>query len=295
MKIGLMLPGTADAAEIPTLAARAEELGFDFVGSGEHVLFGSPTSNAFVTLAAAAAATSRIRLLSAVTLLPLYPAALAAKMTATVERLSGGRFELGVGVGGENPAEFAACGVPVSARGRRTDAALATVRAYLAGEAVAVEGEPTHLDPLPTRPVPIWVGGRAEASMRRAGRAGDVWMPYLCSPDRVRRGLRVANDVAAEQGRPPVTGGLLAWSAIADTRAEARALAVGTLKRIYGQDMDRIVDACVPYGTPDEVLARFGEYAEAGAEQILFAPLCAEGGHAAAVEAVGGALRAREQ
>ena len=220
MKVGLMLPPTADPGEIPALAARAEELGFDLVAAGEHVLFGSPTGNAFVTLAAAAAATSRARLVSAVTLLPLYPAVLAAKMTATLDRVSGGRFELGVGVGGENPAEFAACGVPVSARGRRTDEALATVRAYLAGEAVTVEGEPTRLDPLPVGPVPIWVGGRSEASMRRAGRAGEVWMPYLCSPDRVRRGLRLAGDVAAEQGRPPVTGGLLAWSAVGPSRAD---------------------------------------------------------------------------
>jgi alkanesulfonate monooxygenase SsuD/methylene tetrahydromethanopterin reductase-like flavin-dependent oxidoreductase (luciferase family) len=286
-----MLP--ADAAEAPALAARAEALGFDFVGSGEHVLFGSPTSNAFVTLAAAAVATTRIRLLSAVTLLPLYPPALAAKMAVTLDRVSGGRFELGVGVGGENPAEFAACGVPVSARGRRTDAALDVVRAYLAGDAVPVEGEPTRLDPLPVGPVPVWVGGRTEASMRRAGRAGEVWMPYLCSPDRVRRGLRVANDVAAEHGRPAITGGLLAWSAVAGSRAEARSLAVGTLQRIYGQDMDRIVDACVPYGTADDVVARFAEYAEAGAEQILYGPLCEEGGYAAAIEEVGAALLTR--
>ncbi|MDL5159187.1 LLM class flavin-dependent oxidoreductase [Actinomycetospora termitidis] len=290
MRVGLMLPQTADAAGIPTLAARAEELGFDLVACGEHVLFGSPTSNAFVTLAAAAAATTRVRLVSAVTLLPLYPPVLAAKMAATLDRVSGGRFELGIGVGGENPVEFAASGVPVRERGRRTDAALDTLRAYLAGETVDVDGEPTRLDPLPTGSVPIWVGGRSEAAMRRAGRAGEVWMPYLCSPDRVARGLRLANDVAAEQGRPPVTGGLLAWSALAPSRAEARTLAVGTLERIYGQDMDRIVDACVPHGTARDVVARFGEYAQAGAERILFAPLCAEGGHAAAIEEVGAAL-----
>lgn len=285
-----MLPQTADAAEIPALAARAEQVGFDLVAAGEHVLFGSPTSNAFVTLAAAATATSRVQLVSAVTLLPLYPAVLAAKMTATLDRVSGGRFALGVGVGGENPAEFAACGIPVRERGRRTDAALDTVRAYLAGEPVDVDGEATRLDPLPVGAVPIWVGGRSEASMRRAGRAGEVWMPYLCSPDRVRHGLRLANDVAAERGRAPVAGGLLAWSAVAASRAEARTLAVGALERIYGQDMDRIVDACVPHGTADEVVARFAEYADAGAERILFAPLCAEGGHAAVIEEVGAAL-----
>lgn len=288
-----MLPPTADPAEVPALAARAEVLGFDLVASGEHVLFGSPTSNAFVTLAAAAVATSRVRLLSAVTLLPLYPAALAAKMAATLDRLSAGRFELGVGVGGENPAEFAACGVPVAARGRRTDEALGTVRAYLAGQDVVVDGAPTRLDPPPVGRVPVWIGGRSEASMRRAGRAGEVWMPYLCSPDRVARGLRLVGDVAAEHRRPPVAGGMLAWSAVGPTRAAARRLAVEGLRRIYGQDMDRLVDACVPHGTADDVLDRYGAYAEAGAEHILFAPLCVEGGHRAAVEELGAALASR--
>ncbi|MEJ2866210.1 LLM class flavin-dependent oxidoreductase [Actinomycetospora sp. OC33-EN08] len=267
MKLGLMLAGDAD--DVPEVARWAEDVGFDLVAAGEHVLFGSPTSNAFVSLAAAAAVTSRVRLLSAVTLLPLYPAALAAKMAVTLDRVSGGRFELGVGVGGENPAEFAAVGVPVSARGRRTDEALPTVRTYLHGGSVAGHA----MDPPPVRPVPIWIGGRSEAAMRRAGRAGDVWMPYLCSPDRVARGLRLVDDVAVEQGRGPVGGGLLAWSAVADSRAEARRLAVGKLQEIYGQDMDRIVDACVPYGTPDDVAARLREYADAGAEQVLYAPL----------------------
>ncbi|WP_433803109.1 LLM class flavin-dependent oxidoreductase [Actinomycetospora sp. CA-084318] len=267
MRLGLML--AADAGDVPEVARWAEDVGFDLVASGEHVLFGSPTSNAFVSLAAAAAVTSRVRLLSAVTLLPLYPAALAAKMAVSLDRVSHGRFELGVGVGGEFPAEFEAVGVPVSSRGRRTDEALPTVRSHLRGEAVAGHA----MDPPPVRPVPIWIGGRSEASMRRAGRAGDVWMPYLCSPDRVARGLRVVNDVAAEQGRGPVGGGLLAWSAVADTRVEARELAVGRLQEIYGQDMDRIVDACVPYGTPDDVAARLREYADAGAEQVLYAPL----------------------
>lgn len=194
-----MLPPIADQAEIPEVAARAEEQGFDLVACGEHVLFGSPTTNAFVALAAAAAATTRIGLLSAVTLLPLYPPALAAKMAATLDGVSRGRFELGVGVGGENPAEFAACGVPLRERGRRTDSGLDAVRAYLGGETVDVDGEPTVLDPVPARRPPIWVGGRSEAAMRRAGRAGDVWFPYLCSPDRVTRGLATAREAAAGQ------------------------------------------------------------------------------------------------
>jgi probable F420-dependent oxidoreductase len=274
VRLGLVLPPTA--ADVPATARRAEEQGFDLVASGEHVLFGSPTPNAFVTLAAAASVTSRLRLLSAVTLLPLYPAPLAAKMAATLDRVSGGRFELGVGVGGENPVEFAACGVPVHERGRRTDAALDVVVRLFAGEAIDVDGTPARLDPLPLqrpRP-PVWVGGRSEASMRRAGRAGDVWMPYLGSPDRVARGLRTAREEAERHGRDPaeVTGAYFAWTAIDPDPAVARRRALDVLRATYGQDMERIVDACVPHGTPEQVAARLAEYRDAGAESVVIAP-----------------------
>lgn len=267
-----MMPPTMEAAD----ARRAEEQGFDIVAAGEHVLFGSPTANAFVTLAAAASVTSRVRLLSAVTLLPLYPAPLAAKMATTLDRVSGGRFELGVGVGGENPVEFAACGVPLRERGRRTDEGLAVLGRLFAGEAIDVDGTPATLDPLPLqrpRP-PIWVGGRSEASMRRAGRTGDVWMPYLGSPDRVARGLRTAREEAERHGRDPaeVTGAYFAWSCVDPDPAVARRRALDALAATYGQDMERIVDACVPHGTPEQVAARLAEYRDAGAESVVVAP-----------------------
>ncbi len=276
-----MLPPAADPSTVPALAARAEEQGFDLLAGGEHVLFASPTPNAFVTLAAAAAVTTRIRLLSAVTLLPLYPAPLAAKMIATLDRLSGGRFELGIGVGGENPTEFAACGVPVRERGRRTDEALDVLVRLFAGEGIDVDGARAVLDPLPVqrpRP-PIWVGGRSEAAMRRAGRTGDVWMPYLCSSDRLARGLRTAREEADRHGRDPgaVTGAYFAWSAVDPDPTRARSVALETLMGVYGQDMERIADACIPHGDAARVAARLAEYRDAGAEHVVLAPACGAG------------------
>ena len=82
-------------------AKRAEELGFDLLGCGEHLFFHGPTPNAFAMLAAAAAATTRIGLVTSVALLPLYPAAMVAKLAAVIDNISQGRFELGVGAGGE--------------------------------------------------------------------------------------------------------------------------------------------------------------------------------------------------
>ena len=102
-------------------AARIEELGYDSVWTSEHIFFYFPTSDALTTLAAAAALTSRIRLGTAVLLLPRRPAALAAKEITPVDIISGVRPTLGIAVGGEYPKDFQAAVTPVKQRGPRTD------------------------------------------------------------------------------------------------------------------------------------------------------------------------------
>src|ERR1019366_2675228 len=208
MLLGLMIDPAADPAGTPAQARTAEQLGFDFVACGEHVFFHGPVSNAFVGLSAAAAVTDRGRLVSALTVLPLYPAALVAKMAASLDRLSGGRFTLGVGVGGEYPAEFAACGAPVQRRGAKADESLTVLRSLLGGQAVTLNGEFAQLDgltlqpPPVQQPLPIWVGGRAAAAQRRAGRFGDAWLPYMVTPQMLARGLESVRGFAASCGRP---------------------------------------------------------------------------------------------
>ena len=92
---------SSDQQAVAAEARAAEEAGYDGVAVGEHLFFHSPHPNGFIALAAAAGATSRIRLLSSLTVLPLYPAALAAKLATTLDQVSGGRFDMGVGVGGD--------------------------------------------------------------------------------------------------------------------------------------------------------------------------------------------------
>ena len=283
MRAGLMLPPDCELPSVVAFARDAEALGFDFLACGEHVFFHGPTANAFVALAAAAGGTRTIRLLSALTILPMYPAALAAKMIATLDGVSGGRFELGVGVGGEYPAEFEACGVPVAERGRRTDEALTVLTRLLAGEPVHFAGRHTtlagqRLDPASAqrpRP-PIWIGGRREASMRRAGRYGDGWLPYLMAPEQVASGLATARAAAADCGREPgsVRGGVFCWSAVSPDGNWARRTAADTVSATYQQDLRPRAGRYLLAGTPAEVTARLAEYAAAGAESVVFAPAC---------------------
>jgi probable F420-dependent oxidoreductase len=279
-----MLGSASGPAGVPAAARRAEELGFDLAGSGEHVFFHGPTSNAFVSLAAAAAVTERIRLVSTLTLLPLYPMVLAAKLASNLDQLSGGRFELGVGVGGEYPPEFAASGVPVAGRGRRADEALEVLIRLLSGETVTADGafgsvQDLRLDPPPVqRPhPPIWVGGRQPAAQRRAGRFGDVWMPYMVSPGSFGRSLAGVRGFAAEAGRPDgaVGGALFIWTSVGRDAARSRQEAVSFVSQLYAQDFEPLADRYLLHGDPDTVLARLAEYQAAGADTVIFSPACA--------------------
>lgn len=154
MKVGITVdnPDTVVAE-----ARRAEELGFDILGCGEHLFFHGPTPNSFAMLAAAAAVTSRIRLVSSIALLPLYPAVVVAKMASVIDCISDGRFELGVGAGGEYPAEFAAAGIDPGTRFRRLDEGLEVIRRLFEGGPVDFQGSyatlsGVALDPPPRQP-----------------------------------------------------------------------------------------------------------------------------------------------
>lgn len=271
-----------DQQAVADEARTAEEAGYDGVAAGEHIFFHGPHPNGFVALAAAAGATHRIRLLSALTVLPLYPAALAAKLATTLDQVSGGRFSLGVGVGGEFPPEFVAAGVDVAHRGARTDEALELLRALWKGDAVDFEGRFTRVPGLALTPgpvqlggPPIWLGGRRPAAIRRAGRFADVWMPYMYAPEQLASSLAEVRAVAEESGRraTDIAGAIFCWGGVADDPAVARREVVEGVGAVYQQDFDRVADRYLLHGDPDSVVARIREYEDAGAEALIFSPV----------------------
>lgn len=277
MRVGIVIMAVPQP-QVPATARWAEEAGFDYVASGEHLFFNVPTPNAFITLAAAAGATQRIRLLSTLTLLPLYPPALAAKLIASIDDVSGGRFDLGVGVGGEFPAEFDAVGVPVKERGRRTDESLGLITAFLRGDPVTGEGWWGRAENLKLRPAavqrphpPIWLGGRKEAAFRRAGRFANHWMPYLYTPEQMADSLAAVNRYAAEDGRTDrVEGAIFCWGAVDRDPAVARRAAVETVSTTYKQDFEPLASRYLVFGTPAQVVDRLREYRDAGAQTVVF-------------------------
>lgn len=277
MRVGIVLP--RDQRQVPIMARWAEDCGFDFVACGEHLFFHGGTANAFVVLAAAAGATERIRLLSTLTIVPVYPAVLAAKLVATLDQVSNGRFEFGVGIGGEYPPEFTAVGVPVNERGARTDEALELITRLLGGEPVDFAGRWTTVDGLALNPPaaqqprpPVWIGGRREGAFRRAGRFADVWMPYMYTPERLSESLESVRVYAVESGRQAcdVTGAIFCWGAVDRDPAVARREAIAAVNATYNQDFQPLADRYLLTGKPQQVIRRLAEYRGAGAETVIF-------------------------
>lgn len=279
IEFGMSITGLQDVAGN---ARRLEALGYDYVGCGEHVSFHGPTSNSFISLSVAAGATERIKLISAIVLLPLYPATLAAKLAATLDVVSKGRYHMGVGVGGEMPREFEACGVPLNERGARTSEALQVIRRLLSEDKVTFEGRfntlhDVSIAPPPCqRPLPVWVSGRKDAAMKRAARYGDGWMPYMYTPDMLADSISKIRAFAVETGRPAdaVQPAIFAFTCCHADREQAFAMAIARLSTQYAQDFSKIADRYVVMGNPEDCRRRIRQYVEAGARTIFLSSAC---------------------
>jgi len=192
-RLGVLVPRNVDPGRF---AEWAEQTGLDVVATGEHLHSKVFAHHALLALAAAAARTSRIRLLTSVTLFPAYSVVLLAKMLSYVDWLSGGRLEVGLGLGGEVPQDLQGAPASVARRGRYVDAALPVLTQLLAGEQVTASGEQFALEGVRVCPrsiqrphPPFWIAGRSRAAVQRAVANGAGWLPYLLTPAEISRRL----------------------------------------------------------------------------------------------------------
>jgi probable F420-dependent oxidoreductase len=247
-------PGT-DPGVLREWARTVEGLGFDLLMVSDHVAvtpdvaerYPEPFYEPFTTLSWLAGITTRLRLGTTVLVLPYRHPLLVARMTAGLNRLCGGRFVLGVGVGWAR-GEFDALGVPFTARGRLTDEYLGTLR-----EIWRTEAAPRYAGDPGTGAVPIWVGGHSQAAIRRAVRFGDSWHPLRLPMARMR-------SILADHPMPgfaPRIALRLTDTVVDDADRPA---GVGTVEQVLG-DLDQLrllgADTVVldPYhGDPEETL-----------------------------------------
>jgi probable F420-dependent oxidoreductase len=236
MRVGVTVPNVhetlAERTTIEAVGRMADDLGLDSVWCNDHLAIPGPRDGGaaepayaaaygeqrgqhiyepLIVLAYLAAVTRRVTLGTSVYLLPLRNPLLAARQAVSLDRLSEGRLVLGVGVGWLEH-EFAAVGVPYRERGRRTDEAIAVLKAMCGPGGAEFLPKPVQR-PHP----PLWIGGRSPAAVRRAARAGDAWHPSHLTVDELRRQIpelhaeceragRSADDVAVTTRRKLVRG-----------------------------------------------------------------------------------------
>ncbi len=268
MKFGICLPNygrTATFDGIRQVALLAEQRGYASVWTTDHVAVPQenldPYGNIFeslTTLAMVAMLTSRVQLGTSILVLPQRDPVLAAKQIATIDRASGGRMIVGLGVGW-NEIEYRHLNADFHTRGKRLDEDIRLLRTLWSEENVTFAGRWTRLDhaltyPLPAQGgrLPIWIGGNEEPSLKRAARFGDGWQTTGASPE------QMAHGIARIQALKPADK-QLAFSARLSIDINPN---TSPTYQYLGHPRYRLA------GTLDAIRARLEQYQQAGVEHI---------------------------
>jgi alkanesulfonate monooxygenase SsuD/methylene tetrahydromethanopterin reductase-like flavin-dependent oxidoreductase (luciferase family) len=269
--IGIGLPNTVPDTEGRALvdwARTAEEAGFSTLGTIGRIVF--PNYEELIALSAAAAVTSRIRLTTSVLLAPLYSnTALFAKQAASLDRLSGGRLVLGLGLGGRDD-DFIASGLSPEGRGRRLEEQLAMMKRIWSGEEFGTAG---GIGPEPARPggPEIILGGSTEATFRRVARFADGWIMGGGTPEMFAQAAAGVDKAWEEAGRPGRPRKLtIPYFALGpDPRAQADRY----LQYYYGWlgDIANMIAASAAVSA-EMVRSYAAAFEEAGCDEVIFIP-----------------------
>ena len=268
IQFGLNVPTAAGPSDDPVgLAVRADAAGFDFVSSNDHPCGTSPNFETWSLLTWIAAKTTRVSVATRVLGVPYRPPAMVAKMAESLDRLSGGRFILGLG-GGYSDDEFRAFGLRVPTPREKIEGleeAIEIARGLWSQSSFTYEGKHYRTDnadiaPKPDRAIPIWVGTFGPRALDLTGRLADGWIPTLsedATPERIPKMLGRIEKAAERSGRDP-----------------------GSIRRVFNLDVDlRAASGKDPFlvsGTTEQIVDRLTEFAALGFDGFNFG-LAADG------------------
>ncbi|TWF76554.1 putative F420-dependent oxidoreductase [Pseudonocardia hierapolitana] len=282
MRFGIGIPqffadGEFDFAAFRTFLRRAEELGFESGWTQEQVLGPSSQLSALETMTYAAACTERLRVGCAVFVTTLHSPVHLAKSLASLDQLSGGRLDVGVGSGGKRA--FAAFRVDPERYIAQYTEGLALMKALWTDDAVTFEGDFWQVENAGMRPKPfqkphppLWMGGGAEVALRRAVRLGTGFFGAGSAPTaRFAEQVRTVRQLLADNGRDAATFPIAKriYTLIDDDADRARTRMNDALASIYGGRIEAIEAAAVA-GTPADLVRGVQEVIDAGAELVLF-------------------------
>ncbi len=280
--------GEFDPAAFRAYFARAEELGFDSAWAQEQVLGAQPQLGPLEAMTYAAACTQRLRLGCVVFVSTLHSPVHLAKSLATLDQLSRGRIEIGVGTGGKGR-QFAGFGVDPGRYVARFTEGLALMKALWTDSRVTFDGEFWQLDDAALEPKPfqkpfppLWFGAASPAALRRATRLGTGFFGAGSSPTaRFAEQVKIVREALAEAGRPAADFPIAkrVYVAIDENAGRARERINDRLAGLYGRRVPDIEAAAVA-GPPADCIRELRKVAEAGAELILFTSMFDQAEHA---------------
>jgi probable F420-dependent oxidoreductase len=286
MRFAISIPqfyadGEFDPAAFRSYFARAEELGFHSAWAQETMLGSKPQFGPVEAMTYAAACTQRLRLGCAVFISTLYSPVHLAKSLSTLDQLSRGRIEIGVGTGGPGR-QFAAFGADPQRYVARFTEGLALMKTLWTDSRVTFDGEFWQLTDAPMEPKPfqkpfppVWVGGSAPTALRRAVRLGNGFFGAGSTPTaKFADQVQIVREALNESGRPvrdfPIAKRV--YVAVDEDAGRARKRMNAELERLYGFRSEGIEAAAVA-GAPADCAREVQKVAEAGAELILFTPM----------------------
>ena len=286
MRFAISIPqhyadGDFDPVEFRNYFAGVEQLPYDSAWAHESILSATPQLSPIETMTYAAACTRRLRLGCAVFVSTLHSPVHLARSMATLDQLSGGRVDVGIGTGGPHR-PFAAFGIGADGYLARFAESLALIKALWTQQRVTVDGQfwqlaDAAMEPKPVQKPhpPVWIGAAAEPALRRAVRLGDGFFGSGGSPiDLFADQVRVVRAALAEAGRDPGEFPIAKrlYIVVDDHADRARERARAAIAEMYGRVVPEIEAAAVA-GTPIECAAAVSRTAAAGAELILFTTL----------------------
>jgi len=279
----------ADGAFVPSALraylARAEALGFDSAWVMEQIFGTTPVLGPIETMTYAAAYTERLRLGCVVFVTPLHNPVHLAKSLSTLDQLSRGRIEVGVGTGGRGRM-FSAFEVDPDSLVARFTEGLRLMKALWTEPAVTFQGrfwqlESAAMEPKPFQKPhpPIWFGANHPAALRRAARYGDGFFGAgSTTTARFAEQVPIVREALAEAGRDPASFRFAkrVYIAVDDDAERARQRVADGLQRLYAHVGLGGMEAVAVFGPPDACVEGVRAVAETGAELILFTPFSDE-------------------
>lgn len=284
MSIKIGLSGASVAAQegrdaFLSYIDNAEAQGWDSVWFSDRIVGSTWRIDPIVGMSMISGRTSRLKFGTGVLLMSVRSPVTMARELATLDSLSNGRLVVGVGVGQEALTEYEAMGVRKQDRGRRLDEAIQVMRALWSQDPVSYESEFLKLDNAsigirPFQPnLPIWIGSRSEAGLRRTGRLGDGWLPTQLTPAEFHVGVSKINFYAEEVNRkiPEDHFGLQVSCYMTKTGNVPDLIKE---KFLLKRRSDVPLEQLNLLGTPIQVMDRLKQYIEAGATKFVFNPAC---------------------